>query len=368
MRPRDVGAGLTAAAAALLTMIGVAAAGLVLLDAGRAGDLAALTAAAVTLAAGAPATLDVTAPGDVPFSLQASVDAMPLGVTVAGAVVLGVLLLRRGRDGLGVRGATATVAMAAGLLAVAHLASGAVTIPRPDDAPIATAETLDARFSVAGGPAAVAGATGALVVVAVCWLMPRFRGPARRPRVVRWGSIAAIVVAGLLAAWMSGGAAAAGGALLVLPLALAGALPIGLGVPFTVRAEGVLSCVLDGAEPIVPTGALMGVSGAELLAVGVLATARADGRSAVTIVVRMGVIVGAALATLALLSRVDVELGAFGGSVPLLDARLGADPLLALGSGLVAGAVAGLAGIWLTAGVRALTSLPWRSWKDRARR
>ncbi|WP_203454653.1 hypothetical protein [Jiangella aurantiaca] len=410
MLRRDVGAGLVAAAAALLAMAGVAAAGLVLLDAGQAGDLGALMAAVVALAAGGPATLTATPPGDVPISLQAGVEVMPLGVTVVGAAVLGVLLLRRGRDGLGVRGAVATVVVAAGLLAVAQLASGTAKVRLPNDAPATASapamggavtggadgcpdaggvllggdgslDALDVRFSVAGGPVAVAGATGALAVLAVCWLVLRFGGTTRRPRIVAWWAVAGIALIGLIAAAASGGAAVAGGVLLVLPVAVAGALPVGLGVPLTVRADGVLACALDGAEPIAPTGALMGVSGAALLVLGIIVPARltggdpGDGRPAMRralprtagVVMRLGLVVGAGLAGLALLGRVDVDLGAFGGTVPLLDARLGADPLLALGTGLAAGAAAGLAGIMIVQVFRRLASVSWRPWKDRAR-
>ncbi len=419
VRPRDVGAGLVAAAAALLAMAGVAAAGLVLLGADEAGDPGALTAAVVALAAGGPATLDATAPGDVPIPLSAGVEVMPLGVTLVGATVLGALLVRRGRDGLGVRGAAATVAVATGLLAVAHLAGGNVTVRLPDDAAAAAGDepttdetttgglaavaggaeagrvsaadgcldgrglpfseegwpfgasgsggTLDVGVSVAGGPAAVAGATGALIVLAMCRPAQRFRGALRGRRAVVW-PVGGVVVAALAAAGASGGAAAAGGVVLVLPLAVVGALPIGLGVPLTVRADGVLGCVLDGAEPIAPGGPLMWVSGAALLGLGVIAasrTQRPTSRNRLAVVGGVALVVGAGLATMAVLARVSVDLGV--GGLSLLDARLAADPLTALGTGLAAGSAAGVAGIVLVGTFRSLGSVSWRPWKDRAR-
>ncbi|WP_143045056.1 hypothetical protein [Jiangella alba] len=527
MRPRDVGAGLVAGAAALLTMAGVAAAGLFLLDAGRIGEVGALTAAVVGLAAGGRATLTTTAPGEFPIPLRAGVEVLPLGVTIAGAVVLGVLVLRRGRDGFGVRGVSATVAVAAGLLAVAQLASGNVTVSLPADAttaansPVPTgvvkgdgaptragglatatghtpaegrltnaaptkagglaaaagttptggrladaasagaggvdaaagtapadgcldgggvpfgeggsAGPLDVGYSIAGGRVAVTGAAGAAAVVGVGWLVLRFGGSTRRTRAGWWAVAGAAVVGTGMAA--AGGREAAGGLLLMLPLAVAGALPAGLGVPVTVRADGVLGCALDGAAPMVSTTPLRWVSGTALLALGVLvaATARRQGgrshqqphsrtwrgaptmrrgphhqphsearpgpptkrrgphhqphsdtrRAAPTkrrgphhqphseawrgllVVGGMGVATGAGLAVMAMLTTVNVDVGV--GGLDLLDAALGADPPAALATGALVGAAAGAAGVAVVRAAGALPSLPWRSWKDRAR-
>lgn len=625
MRPRDVGAGLVAAAAALLAMAGTAAAGLLLLDAGRIGDVGALTAAVVALAAGGPATLTATPPGDVPIALHAGVEVMPLGVTVAGAAVLGALLLRHGRDGMVVRGAAATVAVAAGLLVVAQVGSGTVAVrlpgdataaastaprvttdrdtpvagtlnasevagagsatvaggvpedrvqdeadtvilgalagartttatgraPQPgardaagatsagsavpgagnanqadieaasagdpapgtenatqDDADAASAGsavpgavnanqadndaasagsappgagstrqaaatanaggagvglentpqneadaasagdvaagrgnatqadieaastggaavgsrnmrqneagddngggvagaaagesacpdgglpfgdgsglgdvgTLDVGYSVAGVPTALTGATGALVVLGGCRLVSRSRRT-QPGRTGRWTALwlLGVVAAGMVAAGVSGGAAAAGGVLLVLPLAVVGALPAGLGVPLTVQADGPLACALDGAEPVAATGSLLWVSGAALLSLGIAAARRSRTagppephhderrplRRAGRVVLGVSVVAGVGLAATALVSRVSVELGAFGGTVSLLDARLAADPVRALGVGAGAGAAAGLAGLLIVAGAGAARSLSWRPWRDR---
>lgn len=454
VRPRDVGAGLVAGAAALLTMTGVAAAGLLLLDAGRIGEVGALTAAVVALAAGGRATLTTTAPGELPIPLRAGVEVLPLGVTLAGAVVLGTVLLRRGRDGFGARAAAATVAVAAGLLAVAQLASGNVTVALPADAATAaghghanegrptdaakadgasaatggvaaddgsaagdrldgnastpaggvaadvertpvdgcvdggglpfgdggSAGALEVGYSVAAGPVAAAGTVGASAVVGVCWLVLRFRGSTRRSR-AGWWAVAGIVGTGMVAAGASGGTRAAGGVLLMLPLAVAGALPAGLGVPVTVRADGVLGCALDGAAPVVSTTPLRWVSGAALLALGVVVAARAwrgrgpqgrpqreprNGlRRGLMVVGGMGAATGAGLAAMALLTTVTVDVGV--GGLALLDASLAADPTAALAVGTAVGATAGAAGVTVVQAARALTSLPWRPWKDRAR-
>ncbi|WP_157575121.1 hypothetical protein [Jiangella muralis] len=423
VRPRDVGAGLVAGAAALLTMTGVAAAGLLLLDAGRIGEVGALTAAVVALAAGGRATLTTTAPGELPIPLRAGVEALPLGVTLAGAVVLGTVLLRRGRDGFGVRAAAATVAVAAGLLVVAQLAGGNVTVSLPADAVAAagvasaagrtpadgcpdggglpfgggsplgdgrplgsalpsgdggSAGGLDVGYSVAGGPLAAAGAAGALAVVGVCWLVLRFRGSTRRSWAGRW-AVAGIVTAGMVAAGASGGTQAVGGLLLLLPAAVAGALPVALGAPVTVRADGVLRCALDGAEPVVSTTPLRWVSAAALLALGVVVAARAHHephhglrpglrprlRRGLMDVGGMGAATGAGLAAMALLTTVTIDVGV--GGLALLDARLAADPAAALAAGAAVGAAAGAAGVTVVQAARSLTSLPWRPWKDRAR-
>ncbi|SDT26240.1 hypothetical protein [Jiangella sp. DSM 45060] len=394
-RPKDVGAGLVAGAAALLTMAGVAAAGLLLLDAGRIGATGELTATVVALAAGGRAALTTTAPGELPIPLRAGVEVLPLGVTLAGAVVLGVLVLRRGRDGFGVRAASATVAVAAGLLAVAQLAGGTVTVSLPADAAAGrssadgcldggglpfgaggSAGPLEVGYSVTGGPVAVTGAAGALAVVGVGWLVLRFGGSARRTRAGWWAVAGAVVVGmGMVAAGASGGRQAAGGVLLMLPLAVAGALPAGLGVPVTVRADGLLGCALDGAAPMVSTTPLRWVSGAALLALGVLVTAKArrqGGRAPhvrtwreLMVVGGMAVSTGAGLAAMTLLTTVNVDVGV--GGLDLLDAGLGADPAAALAVGAAVGAVAGAAGVAVVRAAGALSSLPWRPWKDRAR-
>ncbi|WP_307849603.1 streptophobe family protein [Qaidamihabitans albus] len=402
--PRDVYEGLAAAAAALLAMAGIAAAGLSLLDADRIGGLGALTAAVVALAVGGSAKFGAVPAGGLPVTVQGGVHVMPLGVSLVGAVVLGALLLRRGRDGLLVRGAAAAATFPAGLAMVAWAARGTVTFRLPDGTSAAGGGlgvpgcskggvpaagglpfggggplgALDAGFSVAVGPASAAAVGWALAVVGVCWLAVRFRVAAAGLRAVLW-LMGGITVVGLLVAWASGGAAAAGGVLLVLPLAVFGALLLGLGVPWTVSSEGMLSCVLDGAGPLSPGGPLIWVSGAALLGCAIVAASAAASaggrpggplRRAADLAVRLAPVVGAVLAAMALLSRVSAGLGinAFGFSLPVLDAQVAANPLLALGAGLAGGAVAGLAGSLLVDGFRSRASVAWPTWNDQDRR
>ncbi|XVS67396.1 streptophobe family protein [Actinosynnema sp. CA-299493] len=263
--PKEVGRGVVAAVAALAAMAGVAAAGLSLLDADRIGGFGGLTAAVVALAVGGSAEVGAVPAGDLPFTVRGGVAVMPLGVSLAGAVVLGWLLLRR-RDGLPARGAAAAVAFPAGLAAVAWSARGAVTLPGgvtgggsgaavcgiPAMGPFGrggSVDALGAGFAVPVWPA-LAGALGwVLVVVGVCLLVARFRAVARFRVAVRgvlW-TAAALTVVCLVGAWVFAGAAAAGAVLLVLPLVVSGAVSLGLGVPWAVTSDGALSCVLDGS-------------------------------------------------------------------------------------------------------------------------
>jgi hypothetical protein len=117
------------------------------------------------------------------------------------------------------------------------------------------------------------------------------------------------------------------------------------------------------------------VAAALLLGLGIV-VARSGGRGgtplrrAARLAVWLAPAVGAALGASALLSRVSVELGigAFGFSLPLLDARLAADPLAALGLGIAGGAAAGFAGSLVVDGVLRLVSVSWPEWKDRVGR
>jgi hypothetical protein len=380
---RDVRRGLGAAAAALLVMAGVALAALLLLGAGRSGDLAALTATVVALAVGGSADVVAVPAGALPIAVRGAVDVMPLGVSLAGAVVLGALLLRHGRDGLAVRAVTAAVAVAAGLAAIAVPAQGNLALKLPGGGSAGASAcgpgtgaasrfggAVDAGFSAAFVPTAAAAAGWALVVVGACALAVRF------PVVVA-GLRAAVTVFGaitagcLLVAGVFGGAAAAGGVLLALPQAVCGVLLLGLGVPWTVTSHGVLSCALDGVEPLSPGGPLTWVPIVALLACGIVVAARIGRRPggslrrAGVLAAWFAVVTGGVLAVVTLLSRVSVELGvtAFGLSIPVLDARLAANPLLALAAGLAAGAVAGFAGSLLVDGFHSSASVSSRAWK-----
>lgn len=385
---REVWRGVLAAVAALVAMAVVASGGLLLLDAGRVGGFGGLTAAVLALAVGGTAEFGAVPAGELPIAVRGGVGVTPLGVSLVGAVVLGWLLLRR-RDGLLVRGAAAAVAFPAGLAVAAGFARGTVTLPGggssggggggsvcglPAVGRIGrdgAGDALGAGFSVPVWPV-LAGALGwVLAVVGVCWLVARFRISLRG---VLWAS-AGLAVVCLVVAWVLGGSAAAGGVLLVLPLVLFGVVSLGLGVPWALSSDGALSCVLDGVAPPTPGGPLTWVAVAALLGLGVVVAwpGGRDGtplRRATRLAVRLGPVVGVASGVLALLSTVTVglRLGAFGFSLPVLEARLAADPLIASGLGVVGGAVAGFAGGLLVGGFLRLASVPWPAWADRAGR
>jgi hypothetical protein len=359
---RDVVRGLAAAMAALLAMAFVAASAVLLLDADRVGSVGPLTAAVVALAVGGTAEIDAVPAGGLPVAVHGVVDVMPLGVSLVGAIVLGALLLRRGRDGLPVRAAAAAAAFAAALAALTLAARGNLTLRLPDGfgatglgpgLPFrAFPSNLSATFSVDLAPTAAAAAIWVLAVAGVCWAALRFRPFAAglRGALVAMGALTAVC---LLAAATFGGAAAAGGVLLVLPQVVAAVLVLGLGVPVTLPS---------GAGP-----SLTWVSAIVLLGCGIVVAARTRRRPgsplrrAAVIAVRLALAMGGALAVMALLSRVSLELGiaAFSFAIPVL----GANPLLALAAGLAGGALAGFAGSLLIDGFRSRSSVSSGAWK-----
>ncbi|OXM63340.1 streptophobe family protein [Amycolatopsis vastitatis] len=362
---REVGRGLGAAGAALLAMAGVAAAGLALLGAGRAGGFGALTAAVVALAAGGTADIGAAPAGGLPVAVRGSLHLLPLGVSLAGAAVLGWVLLRRREDGLLVRGAVAAAAFAAGLAAFALAAQGKLSLPDG----ITTGSCVrnggsrrlpvSGEFSVAVAPAVAGAVVWAFVVVGVCRLVTRFPVVAGKLRAVGWLA-SGIALLCLAAAWTAGGAAAAGAVLLVLPQLVAGAVLAGLGVPWTISSAGPLSCAPDFS----PGGPLSWVAAALLLACGIALRSHRPGdplRRAVASAVRLGPVAGATLAVVTLLSRVSLDVGvsAFGMSLPVLGVQVTANPLLSLVAGLAGGAVAGFAGSLLADGI----SVSSRAWK-----
>jgi hypothetical protein len=374
---REVGRGLLAAVAAWLAMAGVAAAGLALLGAGRVGGLGTLTAAAVALAAGGSADIDAAPAGGLPLAVRGGLEVLPLGVSLAGAVVLGALLLRRREAGVLVRGGVAAVALTAGLTVSALLARGTLTMPdgvtaggaggcgrAAGPARLPVSGRFDAGFSVAVGPTVVGAAAGALAVVGICWLGTRFPAVATGVRAARWPA-AGLAVLCLVAAWTFGGAAAAGAVLLALPQLVGAGVLLGLGVPWTISSSGVFSCALPAA-PVPAGGPLLGLSAVVLLGWGVVFAAghrRSGGplRRAAGLAVWFAPATAAVLAVVTLLSRisVDVTVGAFGFSLPVFAARLTANPLLAVLAGLAGGAVAGFAGSLLADGI----SVSSRVWK-----
>ncbi|MBP2335538.1 hypothetical protein JOF41_001716 [Saccharothrix coeruleofusca] len=390
---RDVLRGAAAAVAALAGMAAVATAGLALLDAGRIGGFGGLTAAVVALAVGGSAEFDAVRAGDLPLVVRGGVGVVPLGVTLVGTVVLGWLLLRH-RDGLLVRGAAAAVTFLAGVVAVVAAARGAVTLPGggaalpggaaagggsgvcglPEVGPFGrggSVGALDVGFSVPLWPTLAGAVAWVCAVVGLCWLVVRFRIAVRGAlRVV--GGLSAVC---LLAAWAAGGAMAVGGVLLVLPLVVFGVLSLGLGVPWAVRSDGPLSCVLDGVAPPAPGGSLTWVASAVLLVLGIvvaLAGARDGGplRRAARDGAVTSAVVGVPLGVLALRAGVSVELGvgAFGFSFPLLEAWAATNPLAALGMGCAGGAAAGFAGSLLVRGALRWASVSWPAWRNRSGR
>ncbi len=392
---REVVRGLAAAAAALLAMAGVAAAGLLLLGVEQAGSL---TAAVVALAVGGSVDLQAAPVGGLPVGVQGGLRGIPLGVSLAGAVVLGWLLLRR-REGLLVRGAVAGVAFAGVLGGVALWAGGKVSLPGGVGAPrgcvsarlplpgssagvrealpgglgarfpaaagrplsgglptqggLPSPAHLEAAFSVAVGPTVAGAAAWALVVVAACWLIARFPSVATTLRALRW-PLAGLAAACLIAAGILGGATAAGAVLLLLPQLLPAAVLTGLGVPWHLSTTGLLSCAPDTSFP-----AAHWIAGAVLLGGGI-AVALGRRRPPLRQAAELAAVVGGVLGATALLSRfsVDLSVTAFGFSVPVLGAQLAANPFLALAAGAAGGAVAGFAGSLL---VRAI-SVSSRAW------
>ncbi|NUT53129.1 MAG: hypothetical protein HOV94_38470 [Saccharothrix sp.] len=375
---RDAWVGVAAALAAVAAMAGVAAGGVLLLGAHHLGGPAGMTAALVALAVGGSVGLDAAPAGDLPFTVRGVVDVMPSGVSLAGAVVLGLLLAGRGRDGLPVRGAAAAVTFPAALAVVAWSARGTLSLPRlggtsgARPACVESAPTGGGSFDVPGaafsagvGSTVLAAAVWVPVVVGVCWAASRFRVVGGVLKVSLW-AMAALTVAGVLVGRVSGGAAVAGGVLLALPLVVFGVLSLGLGVPWSLRSDGALACV-DAGLPSVP----MWVTCAVLLGLGVVAALGVRGggpwRRAVVGAAWLASVVGVGSVVLALLGRVSMGLGvhAFGFTFSVLEARLAADPVAAFGLGVVGGGVAGFAGGLLVDGFLRLASVSWPAWQDR---
>ncbi|WP_404960835.1 streptophobe family protein [Streptomyces sp. 147326] len=261
----------------LIVMAGVAGLGLHLLGADAAGgSLGAMTAAVVVLAVGGTVTPsgDVSAFGVVGAGAETSLDVMPLGVALAGALVLGCVFVRSLRAGAG-PGETAArvlvltalfVATAGGLAWAGHdvvtldgtvlpKTPAKVEIPGIGDIgellPDRIGDLIETRtrigFSVETGPTLLGAGLWALAVLAVALLVSR-RGPAAFARI---RPAASAVVAMLLVAVAAGLAAAVWAALgdahprRVIGAALLGApngswlgVLLGLFVPVRGRAEG----------------------------------------------------------------------------------------------------------------------------------
>ncbi|MEV0409227.1 streptophobe family protein [Streptomyces sp. NPDC050448] len=399
--------GVAATGWALVVMAGVAALGLHLLGADAAGgSLGAMTAAVVVLAVGGTVTpsgdvsvLGITGPG-----AQTSLDVMPLGVGLAGALVLARIFLRSVRTGAGpgelaARAASVAVLLVAAAGGLARAGHDAVTLdgPRlPSPPPKVVVPGLgdiggllpdrigdlidtEARvgFSVEFGPTLLGAGVWVLAVLAVALLASR-RGPAAfaRLRPAVSALVAALLVAvaaGLAAAvWAAFGdehpRRVLGAALLGAPNGAWTGVLLGLFVPFDGRATGTLGRLLpDPLDDLLGTSArepvtvarlaeydgrvwlLVAGAGLLLLCAGVLAAVRTPGRGIAECAVRLSAVTGVALAGLVWLTGVSVDASLSVLGVDAVDAgvELRGDTLYALVLGAAWGAVAGGAGALL---------------------
>lgn len=201
--PRDLREGAVAAVAALTTMAAVSLAGLLLLGADPSNGLAGLTAATVALAVGGSVQVEALSAGAVPVSVQGVLEVMPLGVSLAGAAVLGAMLARRGRTRFLSRSGAAVAILGACLVAMTRLTRSTMGLRPPEAVSTAVTDSItsscptgrfgggwtastadrlavvDVGFSVTTGPTLVAALAWVAAVVSVCWLALRYRTVAR---------------------------------------------------------------------------------------------------------------------------------------------------------------------------------------------
>lgn len=395
-------------------MAGVAALGLHLVGAGTAGgSWAAMTAAVVVLAVGGSVTPtgDVTAfgagAGMGAGGARAALDVMPLGVTLTGALVLGLVFLRSVRAGAGggelaARAAVVGVlftATAGGLAWAGHdvvtLDGGRLPVPRvpvkvevpgigdiggllPDRVGDLVRTRARVGFSVDLGPTLVGAGVWVALVLAVALLASR-RGPAAwarlRPAV---SAVVAMLVVAVGAGLAAAGWAAArdahpgrvvGAALLGAPNGSWTGVLLGLFVPLRGRASGGFGRLLPD-----PLDRLMGVSGWApvtvgrlarydgrlwllvlgagllMLYAGVLAAVRSPVRGILPSAVRLGAVSGVTLAGLVWLTGVsaDASLAVLGVDLVDTGVELRGQAGYALVLGAAWGAAAGAAGAALT--------------------
>ncbi|WP_251050217.1 streptophobe family protein, partial [Streptomyces sp. ISL-86] len=396
--------GVAAVGWSLIVMAGTAALGLRLLGANAAGgSLGAMTAAVVVLAVGGTVTPsgDVSAFGVAGAGAETSLDVTPLGVGLAGALVLAHVFLRSLRTGaaageLAARAgvvAALFVATAGGLAWAGHdvvTLDGArlprmpakVEIPGIGDIggllPDRIGDLIETRtrvgFSVDLGPTLVGAGVWVLAVLGLTLLASR-RGPAACARL---RPAVSAVVAVLLVAVAAGLASAVWAAVRddhprrVLGAALLGApngswvgVLLGLFVPLRGRAWGepgrLLPAPLDELlgvserEPVTVARlaeydgrAWLLVAGAGLLLLyaGVLAAVRTPGRGIAGCAVRLSAVTGVTLAALVWLTGVsaDASLAVLGVDAVDAGVDLRAAPVPALLIGAAWGAAAGAAG------------------------
>ncbi|MER5732159.1 streptophobe family protein [Streptomyces sp. NPDC002138] len=388
----------------LIVMAGVAALGLHLLGADAAGgSLGAMAAAVVVLAVGGSVTPtgDVSVLGVSGAEARTALDVAPLGVALAGALVLGLLFLRSLRVGaapgeLLARAALVTalfVAMAGGLGWAGHdvvTLDGAalprtpakVEIPGIGDIggllPDRLGDLIETRarvgFAVDTAPTLLAAGVWAICVLAVALLASR-RGPAAlarlRPAVSAvLAMLLVAVVAGLGAAgWAAAGDAhpdrVLGAALLGAPNGAWTGVLLGLFVPFRARVTGDAARLLPD-----PLDRLLGVPGRDavtvgrlaeydqrvwllvagagllLLYAGVLAAVRTPGRGVAAPALRLGAVTGVTLGALAWLTALSASasLAVLGVDTAGAQVDLRGDTPLAVALGAAWGTLAGATG------------------------
>ncbi|MFC9299329.1 streptophobe family protein [Streptomyces sp. NPDC057011] len=356
--------GVAAVGWSLAVMAGVAALGLHLLGAdGSGGSLGAMTAAVVVLAVGGTVTpsgdLSVFGVGGV--GAESSLDVMPLGVGLAGALVLARVFLRSLRAGAAPGEPAARVAVVVALLVaaaggLAWAGHDAVTLdgavlPVPGAPPKVelpgigdiggllpdrVGDLIGARgrvgFSVVPGPTLMGAGVWALGVLAVALAASR-RGPAAlarlRPAVSALVTVLLVAVAAGLAAavWAAAGdghpGRVLGAALLGAPNGAWPGVLLGLFVPLRGQATGEagrwlpdpLDGVLDGQPVTVARLAeydgrvwlLVAGAGLLLLAAGVLAAVRTPGRGIGGCAARLSVVTGVGAGMLAWVTGVSAD-------------------------------------------------------------
>jgi hypothetical protein len=405
--PRMAIEGAGAAVAALVVMAALSALAVAQLGV---GSVPAMAAAVVTLAVGGSVDLEAGGPGpgsELGASLQGTLDLTPIGVSVAGAVVLVLVFrapLRRRTptpEELIHRAGAALGTFLVGIAVLALLGKGRLPLDRlgldrGGDSPLGgLRERLGGNRGGDGDPggvgfgeragevtfapdvllALVTGLCWVLVVLGLGWLASR-RAPlppgwiwAHRFRPALWATATVLVVfmslgtvVGLVLLGLGG--PVTGGLLLGAATVVLLALTLGIGVPWSASASGSLAELLPADR--VPDGDLrLGtlvngrggvvvlVAVLTLLACGLLAAARGPAapagrrlRHAAAAGGRLGIVVALAMTALTLLAGISVDFGVSAFGVELLgtEVRLHANTLLAAGLGLTGGAVAGFVG------------------------
>ncbi|MGW6985126.1 streptophobe family protein, partial [Streptomyces sp. NPDC054932] len=393
----------------LIVMAGVAGFGLHLLGADASGgSLGAMTAATVVLAVGGTVTPsgDVSVFGVTGAGAETSLDVMPLGVSLAGALVLALLFLRSLRAGAGHAETAARVAALAALFAGAAgglawaghdvvTLDGTAPLPRTPAKvgipgigdiggllPDRIGDLIETRtrvgFSVESGPTLAGAGLWVLAVLAVALLVSR-RGPAA---LARLRPAASAAVAMLLVAVAAGWAAAVwaalgdehprrvlGGALLGAPNGSALGVLLGLFVPLRGGVTGAPARLLpDPLDDLLAVSAREPVTVARLaeydervwllvvgaalllLYAGVLAAVRTPGRGVLGCAARLSAVTGVTLAVLVWLTGFSANASLAVLGVDAVDAgvELRGDVPYALVLGALWGGVAGGAGALLT--------------------